>query len=114
MDAGMSCVAAIHEMLLHEIRGVHHVFRGAPARWRDASFGTVRAAGGVLVGAKRRNGATVEVTLRATVDATFVLASPWPGRRTRISDGRRRTQSAEGLLRLSLRKGQTLVLAPVR
>jgi hypothetical protein len=110
MDAGMSCVAAIHEMLLHEIRGVHHIFRGAPSRWRDARFASLRAAGGFLVGATRRDGATADVTLDATVEGTFRLASPWPGRSVSVTIGKRKTVRDDAVLEVTLPRGGRAVL----
>lgn len=112
MDAGMSCVAAIHEMLVHEIRGVHHVLRGVPASWRDLRFASIRCAGGFLVGATRVHGRLTEVTLDATVAGTFRLASPWPGRPVRVTIGKRKTVRENAVLEIDLPRGGSAVLRP--
>ncbi|MCL1857531.1 MAG: glycoside hydrolase N-terminal domain-containing protein [Kiritimatiellaeota bacterium] len=98
MDASMSAVAALYEMMVHDICGVHHILRGAPARWRDVSFANLLCKGGVLVSAERVAGKLARVTLRATCATRFTLADPWTG----------------NVRTLPLRKGQTLTLTPKR
>jgi hypothetical protein len=79
MDAGMSCVAAIQEMLLHTRRGVNYLFAGAPRRWRDVSFRRLRTDGAFLVSAERRGAKTLRVTVEGRHGGTFRIANPWPG-----------------------------------
>lgn len=78
MDAGMGAVNAVLDLLLHERRGVHHLFAGCPASWRDVSFEGIRAAGGFLVSGKRVDGRVTEVEIVATNRAgTFSLRNPF-------------------------------------
>ena len=79
MDAGMSCTAAIQEMLLHTRRGVNYVFAGAPQRWRDVSFRRMRTDGAFLVSAEREAGQTRRVVVEGRHAGTFRLANPWHG-----------------------------------
>ncbi|OGV64661.1 MAG: hypothetical protein A3K18_33625 [Lentisphaerae bacterium RIFOXYA12_64_32] len=79
MDAGMSCTAAVQEMLLHTRRGVNYVFGGTPRRWRDVSFRRMRTDGAFLVSAERAAGRTVRVVVESRRGGTFRLANPWPG-----------------------------------
>jgi hypothetical protein len=115
MDAGMSCTAAIHEMLLHERRGVHVLFGGAPARWQDVGFTGMRAGGACLLSARRRKGVVGQVTIKSLAGGEFRLRNPWPGMGVAISRGRRREkQAAMDVIVVSLRKGETVKLAAAR
>jgi alpha-L-fucosidase 2 len=79
MDAGMSCTAAIQEMLLHTRRGVNVVFGGAPRRWRDIRFRRMRTDGAFLVSAERKAARTIRVVVESRHGGTFRVANPWPG-----------------------------------
>ena len=115
LDGGMGCVAAIHEMLLHDRRGVNCLFRGAPARWDDVGFRGLLAPGGVLVGAVRRRGGVQTVTLEAKTATTFRLANPFGGSSYRIRRGAnaavKRLVPADGVIILKLKKGERVGLA---
>jgi len=108
MDAGMGAVAAVHEMLLHVRRGVSHLFRGCPARWKRVAFADFRTDGAFLVSAARRDGRVGPVTVRSLAGGVFRLANPWPGRDAVV---RRQAGKAETLtgdvLEVALPKGQT-------
>ncbi len=95
MDAGMGAVGAILEMLLHSRRGVHYVFAGAPAHWRDVSFEGIRAAGAFLVDAARSAGEVAFVRVYSEVGGLFRLADPW----------------ADGVIEIRLSPGGTRTLA---
>ena len=115
LDAGGSSVEAIFEMLLHDRRGVCHLFRGAPSRWRDVSFRGILAPGGVLVSAARRNGMVGRVTLRRNGDVRgvdFLLANPWPGHQAVVAraGGVRETLTGD-VLSIELRTGERISIA---
>ena len=116
LDAGEAAATAILQMLLLEKRGVLHLFRGAPARWLDVSFDGIRAPGGVLVSASRKDGAVGPVTLRATAGAAPVrLASPWPGAACELvrEDGTVRKLKPAAILEIRVPKGGSVVLRAV-
>ncbi|MBQ3340441.1 MAG: discoidin domain-containing protein [Kiritimatiellae bacterium] len=77
IDGAMACTAAIHEMMVCEVRGVTHLFRGAPMRWRDCSFRNVLSDTGILVSAGRKDGEVKYVGLHAPRGGKMVLQSPW-------------------------------------
>ncbi|MGI5868312.1 MAG: glycosyl hydrolase family 95 catalytic domain-containing protein [Kiritimatiellia bacterium] len=110
LDGGMGCVAAIHEMLLHDRRGVNHLFRGAPARWDDVGFSGLLASGAVLVSATRRRGRVQTVTLEAKAATTFRLANPFGTDTYRIRRGAaagvRRSVPEDGVIVVKLKKGE--------
>ena len=77
IDGAMACTAAVQEMMVCDIGGVTHVFRGAPARWRDCSFRNVLSDAGVLVSAVRRGGEVQSVELFSRRGGKMRLQSPW-------------------------------------
>lgn len=115
MDAGMSCVTAIQEMLLHETRGVTVLFAGAPVAWSDVALQGFRTGGGFVLDAERRARQVVRVRVRATRAGTLRLRNPWgPDRPVRARrDGATRPGILTGAdISLPLKAGQTALLTP--
>lgn len=61
IETPLSGATSIQEMLLQSWGGTLHVFPAVPSSWSDASFATLRAEGGYLVSAVRKNGGTAWV-----------------------------------------------------
>ncbi len=88
--------AALLEMLLQSHNGILQVFPALPRRWKNAAFDRLRAEGALLVSATRRNGRTTEVVIRSERGGTVRVKSPW----------------GNGMIRLSMTRGQTARLTP--
>jgi len=110
MDAGMSATTAIMEMMLHERRGVHYLFAGAPAAWSRVAFDGIRAAGAFLIGAERVNGTVTRVTIRSQVGGVFRVANPWPAQAEIVSSTGEQKAIKGDILTLSTQAGQTLTI----
>jgi hypothetical protein len=108
----MSGIAAVHEMLLHERRGVNYLFRGAPARWADVSFRGMRTGGAFLVSAARRGGEVGPVKIQSLAGGPLCLANPWPDRAVTVTRGQRRTVVRGAVLEIAARRNETLILRP--
>jgi alpha-L-fucosidase 2 len=80
LDAFMATTGQILELLLSTRRGVNHLFAGAPQRWKYVSFDNIRTEGAFEVGATRRNGRVIRVSVKANAAGTFRCANPWSGR----------------------------------
>jgi alpha-L-fucosidase 2 len=80
LDAFMATTGQILELLLSTRRGVNHLFAGAPQRWKNVSFDNIRTDGAFEVGATRRNGRVIRVSVKANAAGTFRCANPWSGR----------------------------------
>jgi alpha-L-fucosidase 2 len=80
MDAHLGATAAILEMLLCTRRGVNYLFSGAPQRWKNVSFDNIRTEGAFEVGATRRNGRVMRVSIKANAPGVFRLSNPWGGK----------------------------------
>ena len=112
MDAGMSCVAALHELVLHERRGITYLFAGAPSSWKDVGFRNVRTGGAYLLSARRVRGQVDSIRVKSVAGSTLQLANPWKGAaRLRLPDGTERLVRGR-VLRCRVPKGQTAVLKP--
>ncbi|MEE2657271.1 MAG: hypothetical protein VX733_02125 [Candidatus Latescibacterota bacterium] len=115
MDAGMSCVAALHELLVHERRGVTHLFAGAPSEWKEVGFRQMRTGGAFLLSARRTRGRIGQVRIRSLAGGSLSLANPWPGEaaKLRLADGSERRVTGR-VLRLRVAEGQVATLVGSR
>ena len=112
MDAGMSCVAALHELLVHERRGVTYLFAGAPADWKQVGFSQVRTGGAFLLSAERVRGKVGPVRVRSLAGGSLKLSNPGAGpAQLKRADGIVRRLSGR-VLRVTVPKGTTAVLRP--
>ena len=64
-ESPISAQRNILDMLLQSWGGCIRVFPACPSAWRDATFHNLRAEGGFLVSAERKNGRTVWVSIRS-------------------------------------------------
>ena len=79
LEGNFLAMQAVQEMLLQSWGGVVRVFPAVSASWQDASFDRLRAEGGWVVSAKRANGRTARVEIRATKGGTLRLKDPFAG-----------------------------------
>jgi len=106
----MSCVAALHELLVHERRGVTYLFAGAPTEWQQVGFRQVRTGGAFLLGARRTRGQVGTVRIESLAGGVLRLANPWQGSASlRQADGTQRSVKGR-ILRLRVPKGQVATL----
>jgi len=56
MDGQCAAVTAVLELLVHEIDGETHYFRGCPEKWTSVSFENVALSDGRRVSASREDG----------------------------------------------------------
>ena len=80
LDAFMATTGQILELLLSTRRSVNFLFAGAPQRWKYVSFDNIRTEGAFEVGATRRNGKVIRVSVKANTAGVFRLANPWTGK----------------------------------
>ena len=107
IEAGMSAVTAIQEMLLHVRRGVTRLFAGAPSRWRDVSFRHMRTDGAFLVSAHRAGGTIGPVTIRSLAGGVFRMENPWSAEAI-VCRGRRTQRLAGAILDVRMARGETV------
>jgi len=112
IEAGMSCVAAIQEMLLHVNRGVSVLFKGAPLAWNRVAFSNMRTEGAFLVSAARTRGRVGSVKVRSLAGGVFRLANPWTAAVVRRTDGRTERLTT-GTLEITMKRGETVRVTAV-
>ncbi|MEN6641441.1 MAG: glycoside hydrolase family 95-like protein [Armatimonadia bacterium] len=79
MEANCGIAGTIPEMLLQSWGGRLRLFPAVPEDWSDAGFHSLRAEGGWLVSAVRRQGRVAAVSIRATVAGQCRLRNPFEG-----------------------------------
>lgn len=79
LEGNFAFAAGVHEMLLQSHTGVIRIFPAVPAAWRDVSFERLRARGGFLVTAERRNGRVTRLSVRAERGGLLRIVSPVDG-----------------------------------
>ncbi|MGN1124144.1 MAG: glycosyl hydrolase family 95 catalytic domain-containing protein, partial [Eubacterium sp.] len=94
----------LQEMLLYSENGVLEIFPAVPKKWKDVSFKTLRAWGGVLVSAQMRESQLYSAQLTAENDTEFLIIN--------LPDSSEFTgaavQKTDGGYRVTLKKGETL------
>lgn len=80
LEGNFAAAAGLNEMLLQSHRGIIQVLPAIPRSWDDVSFSTLRASGAFLVSASRKNGRTLEFTIRSETGDVPVVQCPWTGK----------------------------------
>jgi alpha-L-fucosidase 2 len=109
LEGNFAFAQGIHELLIQSHKGYIEVFPATPASWKDVSFSTLRAEGAFLVSAKRVGAVIDEIKVTAEAGGELMLKFPF---KTWLAEGVRRKKvkiDNRGLLRLKMRKGQTIV-----
>lgn len=63
----------LQELLLYSENSVLELFPAVPQKWQEVSFETLRACGGVLVSAERKNGKLFSAKFTAQANASFLF-----------------------------------------
>jgi hypothetical protein len=82
IEANCGIAAGIGDMLVQGWGDRVRVFPAVPDHWRDVAFRELLTEGAFRVSAIRRDGRSVWVRIRATVDRTLRLRDPFTGTRT--------------------------------
>jgi len=77
LEGNFLAMEAVRDLLLASHGETVQVFPATPSAWATASFEKLRAQGGYVVSAKRAEGQTTEVEIRAQHDGTLVLTDPF-------------------------------------
>lgn len=77
LEGNFAFAAGLQEMLIQSYSGSIEIFPAIPEDWKNASFNNLRAEGAFLVSAKRENGETSEVEIRAEVGGKCRLMNPF-------------------------------------
>jgi alpha-L-fucosidase 2 len=110
LEGNFAFAAGLQEMLLQSYAGFIEVFPAVPAEWKDISFNTLRAEGGILVSAKKENGKITSISISSEKAGKTILKLP--GRNFTISqkDGLKNLKQNGEYLELVFNKGGSVTL----
>jgi alpha-L-fucosidase 2 len=109
MEANCGVAAGIGDMLVQGWGDRLRIFPAVPDHWRDLAFRDLLTEGAFRVSALRREGRTVLVRVRATVDRTLRLRDPFAGEEPAI-DGCEARREGEDLI-AEMKAGQVATFA---
>ena len=113
IETPLAGAASLHEMLLQSWGGKIRVFPAIPAAWKDVTIHNMRAEGGFLVSASRRNGKLQWVRITSLAGEPCNLSVDFGERITVVSNRRaKRMMGADGNGPFGIEKGETVVLQP--
>jgi hypothetical protein len=114
IETPLSAASATMDLLLQSWGGKIRVFPAVPATWAEAVFHKLRAVGGFVVSAERKNGKTAWIAIRSEAGEPCVLkVRDWSGPLTVLgSRDSSVVEIAPGEYRLSLQKGEEVVVSP--
>ncbi len=110
IECSLVAAKALQDMLLQSWGGRLRIFPAAPAEWRTAAFHDLRAEGGFLVSAARREGKTRWVRVRSLAGEPCVIVPRFDGPFLLSDPSVPLRQTAPGLYELGLRQGQEVIL----
>ena len=107
LEGNFAFAQGIHEMLLQSHKDFIEVFPAIPKEWKNVSFKTLRAEGAFLISAKKENGVTMEVKIRAETGGILRIKLPF---KTWINTGIDRSliKIVNGIAEMKTTKGQTI------
>ncbi len=112
LEGNFLAARAVHEMLLQSWGGVIRIFPAVPWKWHRASFDKLRAEGGYLVSARRRDNGTTWFRIRATRDGLARIRDNFGGRKPRWNRGDVKKSGRDYLVRLKAGEVLEAVLPP--
>ncbi len=77
LEGNFAFAQGINEMLLQSYSGIIEIFPAVPEAWKNISFNNLRAEGAFLISAKKNNGQTESVTIRAEAGGALHLKLPF-------------------------------------
>lgn len=110
LEGNFYALSAFYEMLICSDDGIVELFPAVPSDWKDVEFERLRATGGILVSAKRRDGVTVYAKFEAEADAELRLADDFSG--FVCSDAERKMPDS-ALGAIALKKGETITFEKI-
>ena len=106
LEGNFAFAAGVQEMVLQSHAGYIRVFPAIPDDWRNVSFEGLRAMGGFLVSAEKKNGEVTALIIESEHENELRLFSPFKTN-TIIVDGEAINVGRDKVVRFSMSKGQT-------
>lgn len=112
IESPLGVAESIQDMLLQSWGSLIRVFPAVPGEWRDVTFHNLRAEGGFLISAVRREGKTSWIRVESLAGEPCCLKTDLgPEVHGADSEGREvSVDEKEGILRLDLKEGEEIFL----
>lgn len=113
IETPLSAAASIHDLLLQSWGDCLHVFPAVPESWKDASFHHLRAQGGFLVSAARKDDATRFIRIESEAGEPCRIRTDMAGPLA-IKGSRVYTPvlSEDGCIEIAMAKGEWALIYP--
>lgn len=112
IESPLGVAESIQDILLQSWGSLIRVFPAVPGEWRDVTFHNLRAEGGFLISAVRREGKTSWIRVESLAGEPCCLKTDLgPEVHGAVSEGREvSVDEKEGILRLDLKEGEEIFL----
>lgn len=112
IESPLGVAESIQDILLQSWGSLIRVFPAVPGEWRDVTFHNLRAEGGFLISAVRREGKTSWIWVESLAGEPCCLKTDLgPEVHGAVSEGREvSVDEKEGILRLDLKEGEEIFL----
>lgn len=110
LEGNFAFAAGIQEMMLQSYAGMVEVFPAIPSGWDAVSFRDLRAEGAFLIGAERKDGKLLEVSIRAEKGGKLRVLDPFGGLPYTVSGGEP-LASGSGVIEFDTEPGDVIRLA---
>jgi len=109
MEGNICAADAVQEMLLFSYNNIIELFPAVPSEWKDVSFESFRAEGGLIVSANMQNGHFAWADIIAVKDTTFSIKDFFDKNiKYSINNKNTHLQKKNGMICISLKKGEKL------
>lgn len=113
IETPLSAASSITDLLIQSWGGKIRVFPAVPEAWQSACFRDLRAAGGFLVSASRKDGRTEWVAIHSEKGEPCLISVPgWSGALRSVGASAEANEVAAGTYQVRLGTGQSVVLVP--
>jgi hypothetical protein len=98
------------DLLMQDGDGTISVFPAAPSAWQEASFHDLRAQGGFMISAVRKNGRTEWIRIKSLAGERCVVRADWVGEVKQAGSRAVSMRRHDGVIELGLKTGDEVVL----
>ena len=109
-ESPISAARSVLDMLLQSWGKYIRVFPACPSAWRDASFHDLRAEGGFLVSAVRKDGRTQFIRIKSLAGEPCRLKSDLPAPVKWVGPTTANLRQHDGVIELDLKRGEEVIL----
>jgi alpha-L-fucosidase 2 len=106
LEGNFAFAQSVHELLLQSRNGYIEVFPAIPDSWKDVSFNNLRAAGGFLISASKRNGEINSINIKATADGLLKVKLP---QGVKLISQAKTISIENGISTIKVKKNETVV-----